>query len=618
MVSRRNYITIAIMMFIILFMFQFTGVMKEALNDYGTNEYAETTGSGFNEVDMFKSTGKWDAQILSSEREYIIYIGASELDGIGKVVSWWCTYSKRNFLYCPSLKKCKISEENPPRALVIDGIMLKKPGIKIIGNIASQGVDIIFARMPDKELINGSEKLKKLLGIKETQGDIKLKGMHLFSGFLLGGDEIYEPADKEEEERRQDLDIVVPWYVTGEGTKTYMMGLIKQKEGLSEEEKIKNEELPAIIWRNSADKADVFCINGEYLGNMQGMGILSAIMSEISECEIYPVVNSRNLVIVNYPGFANENPEEIDRIYGQDIEAVFRDIVWPVLASMTEKSDNKLSIMMTPQFDYDDENEPSGRYIPFYYKLLKELYSEAGISLDPVFHIALNKKVGYDMQFWKSNALEYKFQSAFSNEMLRFYSLAGQDYGEGIYTFIYGGRKDNDEVISYANGDTVLLGATSNGYRHRYSDDIMLKSLETALGYSNIVLDLQRIAYPQGEEDEWQNFAKEMTSTIGTFWKKFLAFDATTVSESGQRARRFLAADFNKTIKKNGVKINIINFEEKMYFILRLDGKEVDSVEGGTFKEIEKGAYLIEADSPDVGIKWKDRTGKNLYYYGGK
>lgn len=39
MVSRRNYLTIAMMFVILLFMFQFTGVMKEQLSEYESNEY---------------------------------------------------------------------------------------------------------------------------------------------------------------------------------------------------------------------------------------------------------------------------------------------------------------------------------------------------------------------------------------------------------------------------------------------------------------------------------------------------------------------------------------------------------------------------------------------------
>lgn len=47
--------------------------------------------------------------------------------------------------------------------------------------------------------------------------------MHLFSDFLLGGEEIYEVTEPGEEER-QDMNPSVPWYTTGAGTKTYMVG----------------------------------------------------------------------------------------------------------------------------------------------------------------------------------------------------------------------------------------------------------------------------------------------------------------------------------------------------------------------------------------------------------
>lgn len=49
--------------------------------------------------------------------------------------------------------------------------------------------------------------------------------MHLFSGFFLGGEQIYEAQNKEDE-KRQDLDHNIPWYVTGAGTKTYLVGTL--------------------------------------------------------------------------------------------------------------------------------------------------------------------------------------------------------------------------------------------------------------------------------------------------------------------------------------------------------------------------------------------------------
>lgn len=617
MVSRRNYITITVMIVILLFMFQFIGVMKEALNEYGVNEYGSTTVTRFTKDDMYISDNKKTSKILSSGREYIIYIGSAKGNATGKVVSCWCTYSKRNFLYYSSLEECHIEMANPPKALVIEGSLLNASGIKFINSLLEQKVNIIFAGIPDSQLITQSGQLRKILGIKSSNGNVKLTGVHLFGGFLLGGEAIYKPENKEEKEKRQDLDIKIPWYILGEGTKTYMMGLTGQEEGNSGGSNIKNEQLPAIIWRNNIKNTHVFCINGDYLRNMQGMGILSAIMPEIYDYDIYPVINARNLVIANYPGFANENSEEIEKIYSQPLEQVLRDIVWPVLASMANKSNNKLSLMMTPQFDYSDGNEPSGAYVPFYFKLLKEMYSEAGISLDCVNTMSINSKLGYDRKFWKNNALDYGFKSVFSNNIIHFYGLVAMGCGYDIDTCIYGSRRKTDEIISYIGDNIILQGATGSGTRHTYTDDIMLKSVQTALGYSNTVIDLMKVSYPESEEDAWEKFSKDMTAIIGTYWKKFNAFDATVVSESTQRIKRFLAADFTKENTEDGVNINISNFEEKMWFIFKTDKQRDISVDGGTFKKIEDGVYLIEALSGNIGIKWQEKR-QEKYYYGGR
>ena len=54
MVSRRNYLTVAIMMLILFFMFQFTGVMKNQLNEYGVNEYDQSTYTHLNAEHIFR------------------------------------------------------------------------------------------------------------------------------------------------------------------------------------------------------------------------------------------------------------------------------------------------------------------------------------------------------------------------------------------------------------------------------------------------------------------------------------------------------------------------------------------------------------------------------------
>ena len=51
--------------------------------------------------------------------------------------------------------------------------------------------------------------------------------------------------------------------------------------------------------------------------------------------------------------------------------------------------------------------------------------------------------------------------------------------------------------------------------------------METALGYSNITLDLYSVTYPEGDEDSWEKISKKIAANLGTYWKAYEAFDAT-------------------------------------------------------------------------------------------
>ena len=58
-----------------------------------------------------------------------------------------------------------------------------------------------------------------------------------------------------------------------------------------------------------------------------------------------------------------------------------------------------------------------------------------------------------------------------------------------------------------------------------------MKCMETALAYSNITLDLYSVTYPEGDEDSWEKMSKKIAANLGTYWKAYEAFDATTLAE---------------------------------------------------------------------------------------
>ena len=114
MVSRRNFATITIMLMILLFMFQFTGVMKDKLSKYGINEYKESATTELTKQNMYLASGQ-NIQKTAG----VLYIGNSE--AVKNTVKWWCTYSKREFQTADSFDGIVSEDSRLPDIWVLDG-----------------------------------------------------------------------------------------------------------------------------------------------------------------------------------------------------------------------------------------------------------------------------------------------------------------------------------------------------------------------------------------------------------------------------------------------------------------------------------------------------------------
>ncbi len=619
MVSRRNYLTIAMMFVILLFMFQFTGVMKEQLSEYESNEYADDTTTSFQRSDAFL------AEQTSADACEVIYVG--EAGGAEEsVVKTWCSYRKRTFFCSSSLALLDSLQDDALQVLVVDGSKVtSEEEVAVLRREAQMGVTVIFATLPQSSVIREYRDLRELLGIRAVIADeIPLAGMHLFSGFLLGGEEIYEVTEPGEEER-QDMNPSVPWYTTGAGTKTYMVGTLSdetieqtvdneiraQYAGM-EEEAAKNSLLPAILWRNSVDTAKIFCVNGDYLADISAVGILDAMMGETYDYDIYPVINAQNLVIADLPAFVSENEEEMQKRYSQSAQAVYQEIVWPSLTSIASRTGAKMTCMMTPQFTYTDEEEPDGENVTYYLKRLKEEHAEAGLSADSREGIPLSEKIKQDQTFWQTYAPSYRFLSLYADGVK---SIGEKSALPAEIRTVALGSGASGQAVGYLNENVTLQPSTSSGIRHTFLDDFKVKCMETALGYSNITLDLYSVTYPEGDEDSWEKMSKKIAANLGTYWKAYEAFDATTLTESDVRIRRFLALDYKQQRAGNVITLSLEHREDAAWFLLRLHGEKVTEVAGGSFEEIEDGVYLILAEEDEVSVEVQ--TGETWQYQDG-
>ena len=600
MVSRRKFFSIAIMMFVLLFLFQFSMVLRDRQNTYDVNSnLAPKQNDGKN---VWKNEELDPASVGTTDRRYVLFVGDSSSD-MAEAVSRWCTYAKWDISKCSSMEKFKENDKNLPGILILESEKYAlDDNLKKIEELEQKGVIIVFGCLEDPKNIEKNQKLQDFLGIyKIVSQKTELTGAKLFEGLLLGGEVIYETPEDKDERDRQDLQLNVPWYQVGSGTKTYMVGLLDQSK---QKETVENEELPTLIWRNGIRNGSIFCVVGDYMKDSTALGLLDGMVAEASSYYIYPVVNAQNLSMINFPVFADENNEQMMELYSQSITGMARDIMWPSLISIVEKGGLKMSCFMQPQTNYEDGIEPTSRDLVFYLKQMKEQNAEAGLSLQYKNAESLRDKLNQDAEFFRKADSSYKYGAAYIEEkdLDTVKALMNTELMKNVSTLVCEYTED-EPVISYCTDSVTLQSVTSDGMNYTYSDDIRMRSIQSSLGYTNVMLNMQKIFWPERKKDRWQIMQKRFSSNLLTYWKKFTGFDSTTLSESNTRTRTFLNLDFSET--RTDDEIILKTSESGSWFILRTHGEEIEEIEGGTQKKLEDNVYLIQAQDTTVKIQVK-------------
>ena len=600
MVSRRKFFSIAIMMFVLLFMFQFSMVLRDRQNTYDVNSnLAPKQNDGKN---VWKNEELDPASVGTTDRRYVLFVGDSSSD-MAEAVSRWCTYAKWDISKCSSMEKFKENDKNLPGMLILESEKYAlDDNLKKIEELEQKGVIIVFGCLEDPKNIEKNQKLQDFLGIyKIVSKKTELTGAKLFEGLLLGGEVIYETPEDKDERDRQDLQLNVPWYQVGSGTKTYMVGLLDQSK---QKETVENEELPTLIWRNGIRNGSIFCVVGDYMKDSTALGLLDGMVAEASSYYIYPVVNAQNLSMINFPVFADENNEQMMELYSQSITGMARDIMWPSLISIVEKGGLKMTCFMQPQTNYKDGIEPTSRDLVFYLKQMKEQNAEAGLSLQYKNVESLRDKLNQDAEFFRKADSSYKYGAAYTEEkdLDTVKALMNTELMKNVSTLVCEYTED-EPVISYCTDSVTLQSVTSDGMNYTYSDDIRMRSIQSSLGYTNVMLNMQKIFWPERKKDRWQIMQKRFSSNLLTYWKNFTGFDSTTLSESNTRTRTFLNLDFSET--RTDDEITLKTSESGSWFILRTHGEEIEEIEGGTQKKLEDNVYLIQAQDTTVKIQVK-------------
>ena len=413
---------------------------------------------------------------------------------------------------------------------------------------------------------------------------------------------------KEEEEKYNDFDQNVPWYLTGKGTVTYAVAMMDEKE-------VKANDFPKLIWRNNYKGTFVYAVAADVINSDMGLGFLSAIDYSANDYTLYPVVNAQNMVISDYPSITDENEETINSIYSMDSLNLSRDITWPVFISIATRYNLKLTGFVNTGYDYKPENKPSDELLEFYLKQLKEIDGEMGRSLEVKDASLFKDKMAFDEEYLEKDG-GYHYSAAYVSEPDDDVLNVIRDDSpvlERVHTVI--GRKgENSDILSYIDDSVTYQRVTTVADDYSYRKELTHRCMLTALGYSTTLIDMHKVMFPEESGDEWQNFSKEISANIHTFWAANKEFDYTAASESDTRVRELLNLKYD--YKREG---NVITVKTQkadyVYYVLRTHGEKISKTEGAEATLIEKDAYLIHASAGEAKI-YLDTADEILKYDG--
>ncbi|MCR4946881.1 MAG: DUF2194 domain-containing protein [Lachnospiraceae bacterium] len=579
MITKRNLLSMVLMMCVIFFLFQFSQVVKDNRNEFDVNSY--TTNKVTGGEDRWKPSGDPDC----------LFIGDKGTE-VYKTVREWCYYTKRNITAVSAAEVKKLSDISMIDIILIDGetVNINDNMSDILDSFAQEGKNIIFCRIPQYNTISNNEYIQELLGIRYVISPMcHVTAVQLYDGFLLGGEILYE-ENAGDSSKFMDLDLMIPWYSAEIGTKTYAVGDL-------DENTYGSEYFPRLMWRNTYKNGFVFCVCGDFMKDETGFGILDSFVYEGSDYYLYPVVNARNFVMTDFPYLAPENEEKIKEIYARNFQDTFRDIMWPdILAMAKNNNDLKMTCFFNTQLDYDDEVEPSDENLEYYLAQMKESGAEAGKSYSTIGGLGFGDKIEKDSSFWDNTSIGYHFAAAFFEKMPEGFKDELRSGKLGDLRTVCLMEDDDRKLLSFYDDRITVQKVTNDAWDYMYSKDLKAKSLITALGYQNVAVNMLNVVWPESGEDYWESYFPKVNSYLSSYWTRYDDFDYTTISESDYRVRNFLNLDYTDFRVEDEIHFAVTgNKKTDAWFILRTHGENVTGITGGDYRKLEEDAYLIHA-----------------------
>ncbi len=598
MITRRIFLTITVIMMLVLFLFQFTGIIRRKYNDYENNSYKAATETNLKASDEYKVLTK-ESDVLGSANRYVVYIGNADND-YGRTVYQWCRFSKKNMITYSDITKYEIKSWNKPEMVLIDSDYMDfSTQMDALEAVSNAGINVTMCKLPAYDVTRKNQRLMDYCGIENWARKVTASGVRVFDDFFIGG-EIWFNKDNDTDGTYSDLTPTIPWYITTTGTKTYMAAELEAEDY----QDLENENQPSLVWRKRWNDSYVFCVNGDFIKNISGIGILSAIAYEAKDYDIYPAIDAQTYIVENFPYLSNENENQIEKYYSRTTDSYLGNVIWPDLSNLSSKIAVKFTFMAAPQLNYSDKVSVSINELDYFFRLIKEQNSETGLTTARGNGELLADKLDADKNAYKNYIGSYEFLNIFlKKDEIEDIKNSKNEILEDVKTYVTGSDEYNEtNLFSYIDDDKLLIETPVSSMKYSFSSDFTIRCLNTSLAYSNMDIDIRQMYYPSDENNLWNRYIKDVSAATENLTTSSRKFSRCTVSELDKRVREMLSLDYSYRQDGDVLIVDIRGSQDISRFVLRTHKKDIKSVSGGTYTTIEDGVYIITTTEKQIRI----------------
>ncbi len=531
----RSYLLASVYFVLLVFVFQ-----ALSLNVDFTGELA---GNSFDAVQLGRIvSGAKAAGASPAGAEYLI-IGTED-DPAYEPLKWMMERLRLPVKTAATMDAVYLVE-NPKCVLVAARETEALGDLARLQSYVEQGGQVVFAQAPQR-VTDDDRAFFEAAGILSVGDTVTYKQAEFYQGLLVGGMVRYK--DLPLTARQMELSSLCKVWAT------MWQGDPDAREAV----------VPLVYEKRLA--AGVFCVvNGPFLQDLDGIGILTGVLAVGQDAFAYPVVNACTLSLLNFPTVSGDTAKLLS-VYARDAVQANRALLWPDIGYILRANGMAATAFLPTDINPWDTGQSA--LIGYLMRALSELESELG------FMTPTENRAAAAEAFPK-----YGFFAEYGDDT--------DDTAKGHVFSITGGAAD----FAYQPGAPVSYPAMTEGYDDSEVMNLKARGFASGMYYIHHAADMSPPLLLETPADNWQQLNQPLARLISAMVAPYSEMQRLRVSDGVLAMLRYQLVTPSVQVSAEGIAIET-GLSEPSYFLLRTH-KALAGAADCQVTELEEGIYLV-------------------------